>query len=378
MPRLVLIGSGLAHLHVLHAWRRVALPGVELVVVAPHDHYYSGMVPAFLRGARDAADMRIDVAMLARCAGARHVDAIAERLSSSTRIIDTTDGPLEFDLCSIDVGGGVAGSRIPGVTTHTFPLRPMTRALALRDALDARCASHQPFHVVVVGAGAGGVEVALAVQQRIAATGGRGMVRLVDAAPMLLAAEPPGLRISLAALLHARGIGLVLGDMVARVTGDAVHLASGASLPADLVVWLPGVEPPPLLAASDLRTNDAGYLLVDRTLAMSGSGKGIWGAGDCIALADGPALPRSGAYAVRQGPVLLANLRAALGRGRVRRYTPRARSLVLLDTADGRAMARWGTLHGGGTLAWRLKRRIDRRYVEQFRVNCDERGAPGS
>ena len=378
MPRLVLIGSGLAHLHVLRAWRRDAIAGVELVVVAPCDHHYSGMVPGFLRGAYAAADMRIDVATLARCAGARHVDAIAERLSLATHVIDTTAGPLEFDLCSIDVGGGVAGSRIPGVAANTVSLRPMTRALALRDALDARCASHQPFHVVVVGAGAGGVEVALAVQQRIAATNGGGTVRLVDAGRVMLPLEPPGLRRAIAALLHGRGIGLVLGEAVAGVTSDAVHLASGASLPADLVVWLPGVEPPPLLAASDLRTDDAGYLLVDRTLAMSGSDQGIWGAGDCIALADGSAPPRSGAYAVRQGPILLANLRAALGHGRTRRYTPRARSLVLLDTADGRALARWGRLHGGGVLAWWLKRRIDRRYVEHFRVMCDERGAPGS
>ena len=62
----------------------------------------------------------------------------------------------------------------------------------------------------------------------------------------------------------------------------------------------------------------------------------------------------------------------------IKQATLRRGTKVLLDTADGRAMARWGSFHGGGALAWWLKQRIDRRYVEQFRVQCDGYGTPPS
>ena len=378
MPRLLLLGSGLAHLHVLRAWRRAAMASVELVVVAPAAHDYSGMVPGFVRGAYESAEIRIDVAALAQRAGARFVDGLATRVSAASRVVDTTAGPLEFDFCSIDVGGGAGGASIPGVREHAIALRPMTGAHALRSALDARCAAGTPFGVVVAGAGAGGVEIALAMQRRIADAGARGAVTLVDAGGALLPHEPAGLRETVTSLLRERGVGLVLGAAVTDVGSDMLQLASGAELSADIVVWLAGGEPPPLLQASDLRTDDAGYLLVDDTLAVLDAAGRVWGAGDCIALAGGPVIPRSGAYAVRQGSILLANLLAALGRGKRRRYRPRVRSLVLLDLADGRAAARWGPFHGTGTLAWSLKRLIDRRYVRQFREECDERAAPRS
>jgi NADH dehydrogenase FAD-containing subunit len=148
-------------------------------------------------------------------------------------------------------------------------------------------------------------------------------------------------------------------------------------LPAGVIVWTTGGAAPALLAASDLPLDARGYLEVDRTLLAVG-GDRVWGAGDCIAIRGQPALPRSGAYALRQGGTLLHNIRAALGTGRARPYRPRQRALALLDTADGAAVARWGGHHAYGLWAWRLKRRIDLRFVSRFRAPCDETGAAAS
>jgi hypothetical protein len=75
------------------------------------------------------------------------------------------------------------------------------------------------------------------------------------------------------------------------------------------------------------------------------------------------------------GPVLVHNLRAALGddqeggaEDRALPYRPQRRYLALLATADGSAIAAWGSLSARGHWLWRWKDRIDRRFVQRFRV----------
>jgi selenide,water dikinase len=308
---------------------------------------------------------------VARCAGARLVVGTATRVSRAERVVELAGERLAFDACAIDVGSAPAGTGLPGVLEHAIPLRPMSRAREVRARVDALLAADERADVVVVGAGAGGVEVAFALMRRIAERGARGGVTLVDGSGTLLPGEPPAMQERVTDLLRAAGVGTVLGRAVASVQPREVHLASGAVLPAGLVVWTTGAAPPAVLAASDLPVDTKGYLLVDRTLLATG-GEGVWGAGDCIAMVGQPGLPRSGAYALRQGGTLLHNIRAALGTGRPRVYRPRHRALAILDTADGAAVARWGGHHAYGPWAWRLKRRIDLRFVSRFREPCDE------
>ena len=94
------------------------------------------------------------------------------------------------------------------------------------------------------------------------------------------------------------------------------------------------------------------------------NGAPIWGAGDCVD-AGGPSAdtPKAGVYAVRQGPVLARNLRARWRRGRRAKYVPQRTFLSLLNTADGKALLRWHGLVSHSRFAWRLKDRIDRRFV---------------
>lgn len=371
--RLVLVGAGLANLHLLRAWCRRPLPGVELVLVTPGDSiWYSGMVPGYLHGAYEAPMLRIDLGEMARAVGARLLTAAADRVRAEDRVVEAGGESLAYDACSLDVGAAAAGQGLPGVREHAVALRPMENTIALRDRVDALAASSRPFSLVVVGAGPSGVEVALALHQRATAAGGPGSVTLADAARTLLPGAPDALQARAAAILEARGIGTALGSRVTEVRRDSVRLASGALLPAELTVWLTGPAAPPLAAASELPRDAEGWIRVDRSLQVVGH-PGLFAAGDCAAVEGTPAAARSGASAARQGPVLVRSVRAALGVGRPGRYRPRRRTLSILDTADGRAILRWGMRYGHGAWAWWLKRAIDRRFVRAQRLVCDER-----
>jgi selenide,water dikinase len=173
------------------------------------------------------------------------------------------------------------------------------------------------------------------------------------------------------------GIRLRLGVRVAALEEGALWLeGEDAALPCDLAVWATGAAPTPLLAASDLPRDARGFLRVGSTLEVVGC-EGLFAAGDCAALDDAPWLPRAGVYAVREGPVLDANLRARLSGRRLRRYRPQRDFLALLNLGEGSAVgSKWGAAFGGRWV-WHWKDRIDRRFMRRFRV-LDAEGAPAA
>jgi selenide,water dikinase len=375
--RLVLVGGGHAHLHVLRELARRPVPDVETLVVAPGEQYAGAMVPGFLQGRYDAEDMRFDLAGLAHHAGARLIHGAVERVDAARRVVVLPQGDeLPFDVCSLDVGCDPAGTDTPGVARHAVAVRPAAMALELRARFDALIGEGRPIAVVVVGAGATGVEVALALHHRLRASAADGHVALVEQGTEVLAAFEPPMRRLATDVLRARAIPLALGGRVVSVGAGSVTLHNGASLPADLVVWAAGTAAPALIARSQLAQDERGYLLVDRSLRAV-DGAPVWGAGCCIAVKDVPAASRGGGYAVREPPALDRSLRAALGLGRPGRYRPQRSSLALLDTAGGWALMRWKGIYRHSRWAWHLKDMIDRRFVRRYRES-DEKSRSAS
>ncbi len=363
------MGGGHAHVHVLAALAARPLPGVEVTLVSPSPHHhYSGMEPGCHQGVYEETELTLDLAWLAGRAGARLVEAMAGRIDVTGRAVDAGGTRLPFDALSLDVGADPAGLDVPGARAHAVTIRPMRQAVSLRARIDAlgTAVRGNPVRVVVAGAGAGGVEVALALHRRIRAVGASPEVALVEAAPHVLPEYAVPVRRRAARILARRGIAATTGRAVARVEGDAVWLADGTRLPADLVVWIAGVGGPKLLAGSGLPFDPRGFLLVDAALRAV-DGAPVWAAGDCATLADHPETPKAGVYAVRQGPVLARNLRAALGDGAPGAYVPQKTFLSLLNTADGKALLRWHGVVSHSRFAWWLKDRIDRRFVRRYR-----------
>src|SRR3954470_16712985 len=164
--RLVLVGGGQAHLHVLRELARRPVVDVETIVVAADDHYHRAMMAGLLQGQYDEDDLRIDLASLATRAGARLVRANAQRIDVERHVVISPDEQIAFDVCSLDVGCAPAGADTPGVAEHAVALHSSRGALELRARVDAMIAESRSVAVVVVGAGRQGVEVALALHER--------------------------------------------------------------------------------------------------------------------------------------------------------------------------------------------------------------------
>ena len=372
-PReVVLVGGGHAHVQVLRAQLMAPLPGARVIVVVDRPvAAYSGMVPGFVAGQYPVHALEIDVRPLARRAGARVVVARAERVDPARRQLHLAGRPpLPYDLCSLNIGSTVAGLGLPGVREHALSTRPIGRFVARIDAaLDdlARRPGGQPAEVVVVGAGAGGVELAFCLQARLSAEGRGARVHLLGAGPHPLPGQPQRVVGRVRAAARARGIAVRDGVRVAAITDDAVHLEGGGRIPADLVVWVAGAAPHGLARDSGLPTEDRGFVRIDDQLRVVGRSD-LFAVGDCAVLDSWPGCPRAGVHAVRQGPVLAANLAASLRGARLETYSPQRDFLTLLNLGDGRAIGARNGLALDSRVAFALKDRIDRRFMQRFQV----------
>ena len=371
--RLILAGGGHAHLFVLERLAREPVASrPHVTLIAPDArHAYSGMVPGLVGGRYRPDEVVLDLAALARSAGAEFVPGAVELIEHEARAVVLGAGRrVPYDLLSLAIGSGIAGSDLPGVRQWSVPVKPIDRTLALIPAVEraAAAAGHDGPRVVVAGAGAAGIELALNLRQRLRRLGrARAPVLVMDGEEVALRDRSAACRrLALKALGRAR-IDLALGSAVARLDEAAVELDDGRRVAADLVVWATGPVAPSLFRRSGLATDEAGYLRVDDRLRAVGRPE-IFAAGDAASLDGAADVPKAGVYAVRQGPVLAANLAAAAaGAPLPRRYRPQRRFLALLNTGDGRAIFSYGPLAVSGRWAMELKDRIDRRFMRRFR-----------
>jgi selenide,water dikinase len=365
VKQLVLAGGGHSHIEVLRQWALGPAPATALVLVSPVRHApYSGMLPGLMAGHYGFHEAHVDLETLARAAGARFLTTHVCGLDPVQRRLRLADGTeLPYDLVSLDIGSTSAAQDIPGARAHAIALRPVDTLLTAWDELQVRAQTGELKRVVVVGGGAAGVEVLLAMQHRLSAQKIR--FALVWDGAELLAAHPLRVRAHFARVLAVRGVEMHGGQRVTTVEAGALVTDDGSRITGDAIIWATGPAPAEAWHGSGLARDESGFILVDAHL-RSVSNMAVFATGDC-ATVRGHRYPRSGVYAVRQGPVLTANLRAALTGGAMTSYKPQTRALALISTGDRHAVASWGPLSIAGRWVWRWKDRIDRRFMARYR-----------
>jgi len=360
---LVLVGGGHTHALVLAAWRAKGLPDTRVVLVNPGPTApYSGMLPGFVAGHYSHAQLQIDLAALCMSTGATLVQDSAVALDPQARLLHLQNGaPVPFDVLSMDVGITTAMPALDGFAQHATAAKPLG-AFAARWAQ----ARDSDGAIAVIGGGVAGAELAMAMAQGRRAVQGRGRavqgpMHLIDRSEVL-AEVPQVARARLLRALSRNGVQVHVQRDVTRLTATHVHLANHPPIAAAFKVGVAGAHPHDWMQATGLALKD-GFIRVDAQLQTSV--QGVFAVGDCAHMDHAPR-PKAGVFAVRQAPVLAANLSAALNGGTMQAYAPQADYLKLISLGRKSALGVYRGRAFSGPLVWRLKDWIDRRFMAQF------------
>ena len=368
--RLLLIGAGHAHAEVLRDWAAAPVAGVEVVLVSPAAlSPYSGRVPAWLAGRCDRfADVCIDFAALTAAAGARLLLGEVVALDAQARCVRLNSGAsVGYDCLSLNVGATLTPPPA-SASTRVLALRPLSQlqttwpALLADPALHSAAANALPLRITMAGGGAAGVECLLAVLARLRHLHPQRALkaRLVSRSAQLIPGLAAGAgRASRAALMRA-GVALECG---AGFEFEPAAESPGPTRQPDWLLWATGAQAHTWQAGSGLALGESGFVRVDAHL-RSISHPDVFAAGDAAEWAT--PLPKSGVMAVRMGPVLSHNLRAAVANGALSRFRPQRRSLALLATADGSAIAAWGGWSAQGRWVCHWKDHLDRQFLRRY------------
>jgi selenide,water dikinase len=345
--RLLLVGAGHAHLALLAAFAKEPVRGLRIMLVSPlQRQIYSAMLPGVIAGHYRREEAEIDVAGLAERAYVEfNAGAVARFDAHERKAVLQDGGELPYDIASFNVGSRIEAT-LPGASYAT-PVKPF-------EGLLARLQEGAFRRIAIVGGGAGGAEIAMALRFRGAA------VTLYSAEAM----SPPPLALRVEAVLRSSGVDFRPGMPASAIEPGPVILAGPSVQEFDLVLLATGAAPLPWLKSAGLERDDRGFVLVRETL-QSVSHPEVFAAGDCASLR-GAALPKSGVYAVRQAEALAETFRN-LARGEPPApYRPRKRALLLLSCGRRYAIAQWGNRTAQGAWVWRWKSRIDRGWLKRL------------
>ncbi len=367
--RVVLVGAGNAHLLFVRRWGMQPLPGVAVALVSDTPTIpYSAMIPGFIAGEYRRDEVTIDLVRLCPSTGVRLISEPITGIDTTTRKVHFSNRPpLGYDILSLGLGSIPVHQPGTDRIRWSFSLRPLGTLLHQLDLLEEHLQkSTKPFRFVVVGGGASGCELALAISKRFSGYP-EFELSLLHAGIRLLLNFPTRAVQRFEEALGAGGIAIRLNARVLGVDGNELLLERGERVPCDGVLWATDPSPPAVLRESGLAVDAHGFLLVRETLQTM-SDPGVCGTGDCVAFPAYPDLTRNGVMAVRQGRLLFDNIAALLNGQQPRAFRPPKLWLSLLNTANGAAVACYGPLATSGRWARRLKDRIDRRWMGMFAV----------
>lgn len=376
---LVLLGAGNAHIHVLSTLASHALPDIKITLITPYPRQlYSGMVPGFVAGHYTLDDCVIPLEPLLKKTTVQWLPRRVTALNANQCTLTLDDGSeISYDWLSVNTGPVQERKRLeqtlPGVCEYGLFVRPLEGFGALWPRV-TELAQNTALRVVVLGGGAAGIELAMAMAYRLPTA----TVTLVTGGAAVGANYTPAVQQRIVKALVRRNI-TVLVDTAVSIQKEEVLLASGTRQACDVPVIATSAQAPAWLEDTSLTLNEAGILSAALRLAVdehgfiavdacqrSTSHPNIFAAGDVSTRMDLP-LARSGVYAVRAGPALTKNLTAVIAGQEPSPHMPPEKTLNLLSCANQTAIASWGNYSAQGRWVWWLKDWIDRSFIKRYR-----------
>lgn len=350
------------------------IPGLQITLISPDVQTpYSGMLPGFVAGHYAEEDIHIDLVALCRFAGVRFILDRATGLDTRAQKIQTREHPdIAYDVLSIDIGITPVIDDIPGAKANVIPVKPVHQFVDRWTDFLSRISENEIDKIGVVGGGAGGLELCLAIHHRIEKerfprNAGQKIPEIhLFSDGDILEGHNGLVRAAFTRTLKEKRIKLHNDFKVVSIENRVMISSAGAENKLDEIFWVTHAASQVWLGLSGLSVDSKGFIRVKETLQTL-SHPNIFAAGDVASVVDHPR-PKAGVFAVRQGPPLCQNLRRVLEGKSPLPFRPQNKFLSLISKGEKSAVASKGFFKAEGKWVWRWKNWIDQRFMNNF--NC--------
>jgi NADH dehydrogenase FAD-containing subunit len=364
---LVLVGGGHAHMTVMLNLQDYIQRGHQVTLIGPAaHHYYSGMGPGLLGGIYRPQEVRFHVKKMVEDRGATFTQDTVTRIDADQKVLALKSGrEIAYDVVSCNTGSFVPADEAQVDGDRIFSVKPIENLIKVRQIVQAGLGTRSP-KLIVVGGGAAALELAGNLWRLVQQTGTEAAIT-VCGGRSFLNSMPPKAQHYARKSLAARRIEVIEGVNVDSLKERLAILEDQREVAFDLALLAWGIKPSPLFRKSGLPTGSDGGLLVN-TYLQSVAYPEIFGGGDCISFEPQP-LDKVGVYAVRQNPVLYANLLAALEERAMQSFQPQDTYLLIYNLGNETGIFYRGQWVLKGRLIFLLKDYIDRKFMRKFQVS---------
>lgn len=348
LPSVVIVGGGAGGLELACKLGRKFGPQSVTLVDAKTYHIWKPSLHEVAAGTLDIHQEGLSYSMLAYNSGFTFVLGSMEGLNAEDKTIalspvldDAGDEvlprrTLSYSRLVIAVGSQCNYFGVKGAAEHTISLDgpqqaegfrlKMLKQLAMLD-LRKRDNPAASLNIVIIGAGATGVELAAELREASHVHSRFGFrnidaardvnITILEGADRILPVLPENVSEAAADLLTARHVKIINNCKVVDISPKLVVDAAGNEYKADLCVWAAGIKAPALLATLGLPVNRNNQLEVEGNLQVKGF-PNVYSLGDCAACAqpDGTWVPPRAQSAHQQADYLMARL-VAESKGRL-------------------------------------------------------------
>lgn len=309
--RIVICGGGAGGLELTVGLARTRRFKVTLVDPRA-THVWKPLLHEVASGSLDVASHEVSYLALARWRGFVFAHGALEAIDRAARevvvgAVHDENGSvliperrLAYDALVLSVGGITNDFGVPGVRAHAHTLDTVHDAERIHRRILRACiqanyglARTEALHVVIVGGGATGVELAAELRSTARTLPAYGLdnfdpdtflrLTIVNADARLLQQLPEDISKAVAATLSGLGVAVRNSEQVVAVEPDGVIARTGDRIRSDMTIWAAGVRGPPLLRHLGLETNRLDQVVVTETL-QSTTDAAVFALGDCAAI----------------------------------------------------------------------------------------------
>ena len=353
--KVLLAGGGHGHINVLKNLIKNPVDADFTLVTDFKRQYYSGMLPGFIEGIYTEDEISFNVPDLCKRAGVKYVEDKILSIDQEAKKLYSENAAYDYDIISINLGS-LSNIIFPIESENVCLVKPISEVVKAKEELDTYFKSQgQSGRLIFIGGGASGVELALAFRAAYKDVD----IEIITAHDILENFNDRAKR-KLEKILKDKNIFIRKNERVEKIKDQVVFTDKGTYdfTHAFITTGFRG----PDVKFDNFQTTDKNYLWVSDSLL---AGDDALVMGDTATLRAYPDLNKAGVFAIREAPILYANLIKAIeNKTCFESYTPQTKYLQIINCGGKKAAANYGGLAFYGRLMWKLKDKIDRKYME--------------